>query len=1734
MDEKDELALMFEDELRDLDNFDDEEYDESFEQLEALGFQLKQELNQRSGVDEESTEDDEWESLMNARKANARFAILEEAVSMHAPSPERKISDFPESDIKNKNTTKGSKAKAPGTLSPTRDSSLSSTVLPYRKQTANLEPEILDLMDTICDAVSAYASLSIREEVAPRSGPVEVDMSHLPSMFTAESEQAVVGDSGISQPTPFDNAVYAERAAILDEAAEDEKKNVQAAIDLLRMAEEKLEREAVEEAAALERDRQQRVLRKQRMAEEMVKAKRKKGATTIQKHVRGRYGRRRAARQKVWVVEEAARSARAEAAEKERKRLEAIAEAQRKEAERRAEEERRQKTAEARRIKAEFELMLDADLEMMAFVNEERYLAEREGAFMSQEEEHGMHIRRDAEGLFLSAQTAIREDWQRRNTEESPEAWAVYEDGEELDAAAEEMRERLQLEQEQQEQQRESEALEPGGGAVEGLAQDAGQAVPQHSDGGGSGRGSAPLKKNPRSALRELYAKRRDGSPDDEGVAFRKKAVSAALAASQKKQEFEVDTLLDAELIHSNLPAVFGQGGATRPHVRSPQEEAEVSGLDRGQAVISPRAKVGMRILSARAPVSAPTAWGLPSDAVILGSDKEIPSIPRPTDFSRVQTGPVCPLAQAIGQWQETYWGQLALVKQAQVDYKADLDRESSFGGGLNGNLPAGEPPELDDDDLDQLASLGVKRDVSHVEALELKVEGLTTTTFLRHHRFVKNLNLNVNRLTTLAGLQYLPNVEVLQVRDNALTDISALACTTKLVDVSLDLNHLSDISALCHHHSLNKLTVRDNQLSTLDSFHGCNFPELSRLELYQNELQSVPEHSLRGLRSLTHLDLGRNKLRHISGAALSQCVHLETLVLSQNGLEAVPAPLHLPHLKYLWLGQNKLCDLQPWIPYQQQPSVNVAEKADDDGSQDGFYSPDDVWRWPLFCPSLERLHLSENLITAIPDASLVLCVNLRSLHLSFNPIATKRALYGVTMCPKLSDLEIQETALTMVNLAREVRESTQEWMMLNLPSLRTYCGNATDALELSGERLRRKKARAEAAAGKYRLSEFHLVSTWSDTDFADEEEEEVLSGLEVPERRGMVLSSLGLHRGVGADFDPSLVQLLDSMCLEEHAVMMREKTRKNFVNAAVRQITQQQQKSGEPDFKDSQIAALYSAGTRTQADIEAAVGRGEAEFAAGLLERHTKALLHWRCTQHPTAVPQPVSLSARVFTEVRANAISSSRRELKGKNSLQKSHIASSILQALVRGFIARSRLSKAIVAAEYHDDELDRIVDGDLPDSSSRARGPDGSGLGDSFDLDAFLETGIDVPELDADFFTHTKHQTPASPPAPEAATEGTSPGDGTGARVKVWDGDVASSRGSAGVTRASSVHTDAQEHKSTDGEDGAGLSGSSDQRDKEEREELADLPTTASGAPMVYGDHRRHRKANRLMLETSAKLSQSPKKGHDLESAASFRFQQSGRDMADKPSVKRSARDASSAGVEEDIGDGQDMFIGSPPLMPSSWADKGKNMPKVTDYHAGMGPLEGSPLNNRGDNAWEGRVGSSTSSRFDDEEAVGEEDDELASLDRPMSAMTDNSAGASPRSRGGDPFGRATSHNPSAPGSAFMLSSGAPSPNQAREQRGGDNVRKQQQADQMAQEWGIRDPKVLALMVKRSKQLKTGGTSGRSLKGATPSASGMAARSMKSSGAFGGKPKSVKGNNKTAGRKGVPPAWARPDGA
>ena len=77
-----------------------------------------------------------------------------------------------------------------------------------------------------------------------------------------------------------------------------------------------------------------------------------------------------------------------------------------------------------------------------------------------------------------------------------------------------------------------------------------------------------------------------------------------------------------------------------------------------------------------------------------------------------------------------------------------------------------------------------------------------------------------------------------------------------------------------------------------------------------------------------------------------------------------------------------------------------------------------------------------------------------------------------------------------------------------------------------------------------------------------------------------------------------------------------------------------------------------------------------------------------------------------------------------------------------------------------------------------------------------------------------------------------------------------------------------------------------------------------------------------------------------------------------------------------------------------------------------------------------------------------------------------------------------------------------------------------RKAKKEDDISKEWGINDPKVLAMMMKRSKKIKAGaGTSGASARQrAIPSSS------------FGGKPKMSK--PKPSNKKNDRPAWAKPE--
>ena len=167
--------------------------------------------------------------------------------------------------------------------------------------------------------------------------------------------------------------------------------------------------------------------------------------------------------------------------------------------------------------------------------------------------------------------------------------------------------------------------------------------------------------------------------------------------------------------------------------------------------------------------------------------------------------------------------------------------------------------------------------------------------------------------------------------------------------------------------------------------------------------------------------------------------------------------------------------------------------------------------------------------------------------------------------------------------------------------------------------------------------------------------------------------------------------------------------------------------------------------------------------------------------------------------------------------------------------------------------------------------------------------------------------------------------------------------------------------------------------------------------------------------------------------------------------------------------------------------------------------------------------------------------------------MSAMTDSSevhghgGGEAPRSRQGGLEGMgmgtgtglsfadmAVNASPGGAGGVSMSLAQSGRRLQAAQQQ------QQQQAEQLAQDWGIKDPKVLALMVKRSRKMQSSqgdasaAGAGASVRGGVKgAASGMSAKvKTGGSGSFGGKPKTQRGNNRTTGRRGVPPAWAKPD--
>ena len=287
--------------------------------------------------------------------------------------------------------------------------------------------------------------------------------------------------------------------------------------------------------------------------------------------------------------------------------------------------------------------------------------------------------------------------------------------------------------------------------------------------------------------------------------------------------------------------------------------------------------------------------------------------------------------------------------------------------------------------DEDMLSGVGA---LDKLTSLSLNVEQLTDASYLamKGCTSLTSLSLNVNNLTSLQTLSGLKSLERLSVKDNKISSLDGMKPLQGLVELQCDVNNLTSLQTLTQGSwfNLTSFSANTNSISALPSALSPHLPGLSMLSLYQNKISHIPENAFCSLPTLTSVDLGRNLLKDAASlaAALNKAPTMRRLVLSQNELREVPL-LGLPLLRQLWLSGNELESLDGW-------SFSTG----------------------AHLPCLEELYLQENRIVNLGGAGALglCCPILSKLDLSFNRIATVEDLVvGVAQCDYLKTLDMQD-----------------------------------------------------------------------------------------------------------------------------------------------------------------------------------------------------------------------------------------------------------------------------------------------------------------------------------------------------------------------------------------------------------------------------------------------------------------------------------------------------------------------------------------------------------------------------------------------------------------------------------------------------------------------------------------------------------------------------------------------------
>lgn len=257
-------------------------------------------------------------------------------------------------------------------------------------------------------------------------------------------------------------------------------------------------------------------------------------------------------------------------------------------------------------------------------------------------------------------------------------------------------------------------------------------------------------------------------------------------------------------------------------------------------------------------------------------------------------------------------------------------------------------------------------------------------------------LDLGLEALGGVEALRQCTRLESLILNVNMLTSeaLGGLRHCESLRELSLKDNRVTSAAPLAALANLQVLCLDNNQMRGLDGL--CSLPNLRLLSIASNRLTSLA--GLERCGSLERLSAAGNALESLEGCRLDKLRRLQHLDLSRNRLCALDGA-HLPAM-LTWLDASYNA-IRAWPARLTQPLLATLRLVHNKLEGVLELAP---------MPRLECLFVQDNAVVGIAGAGD--CPSLRTLDASFNAIEERWQLARLAACPSLRVLHLNDNPI--------------------------------------------------------------------------------------------------------------------------------------------------------------------------------------------------------------------------------------------------------------------------------------------------------------------------------------------------------------------------------------------------------------------------------------------------------------------------------------------------------------------------------------------------------------------------------------------------------------------------------------------------------------------------------------------------------------------------------------------------